>query len=293
MLTLQRAWGTVLTKATPLPDVWKGLEAKQIKFRRGQVCMVAAAPNAGKSMFALIYAIKAGVPTLFFSADTDTTTVMMRAAAHSSGHNQVTVEQNLSTDTHYYDKHFDKLKHIKWVFDSSPSLDDIELEIKAYVELYGQAPELIIIDNLMNVAAETDNEWAGLRAIMMELHDMARKTEACVMVLHHVSEQSEYGSPTEPPARRAIHGKVSQLPALILTLGYNPISAELKIAAVKNRFGPHAADGKDYAGLAVNYGACQISDKDAFGAMLQRDARYGYNGPYIVQHDEYGNEVEV
>jgi hypothetical protein len=252
--------------------------------------MVAAAPNAGKSMFALIYAVKAQVPTLFFSADTDTTTVMMRAAAHTSGHNQVTVEQNLSADSHYYDKHFDKLSHIKWVFDSSPSLDDIELEIKAYVELYGLAPELIIIDNLMNVAAETDNEWAGLRAIMMELHDMARKTEACVLVLHHVSEQSEYGSPTEPPARRAIHGKVSQLPALILTLGYHPVQGELKVAAVKNRFGPHAADGKDYATLYVNYGACQISDGNSYGAMLARDARAGYTGDYVAE-DEYGREI--
>jgi replicative DNA helicase len=290
LLDLQRAWGTVLTKATPLPDVWTALAEKQIKFRRGQVCMVAAAPNAGKSMFALIYAVKAKVPTLFFSADTDTTTVMMRAAAHVSGHNQVNVEQRLSNDSHYYDKSFDKLKHIKWVFDSSPSLDDIELEIKAYVELYGQAPELIIIDNLMNVAAETDNEWAGLRAIMMELHDMARKTEACVLVLHHVSEQSEYGSPTEPPARRAIHGKVSQLPALILTLGYNPDNNELKVAVVKNRFGPHAADAKKFATLYVSYGSCQIRDGDAYGAMFVRDARAGYQEDYVIE-DEYGHEV--
>ena len=292
MLDLQRAWGTVLTKATPLPDVWADLAAKQIKFRRGQVCMVAAAPNAGKSMFGLIYAVKAKVPTLFFSADTDTTTVMMRAAAHTSGHNQVNVEQNLSADSHHYDVHFEKLKHIKWVFDSSPSLDDIELEVKAYVELYGQAPELIVIDNLMNVAAETDNEWAGLRAIMMELHDMARKTEACVLVLHHVSEQSEYGSATEPSPRRAIHGKVSQLPALILTMGFNPENAQLKIAAVKNRFGPHRADGKDFATLYANYSTCQITDGDSYGAMIARDARAGYDGDY-VPHDEYGNEVAV
>ena len=282
MLNLSRAWGGVLTKATPLPDVWTGLAAKQIKFRRGQVCMVAAAPNAGKSMFALIYAIKAGVPTLFFSADTDTTTVMMRAAAHTSGHSQVTVESNLATDSHYYDHHFKKFGHIKWVFDSSPSLDDIEMEIRAYVELYGQAPELIVIDNLMNVAAETDNEWAGLRAIMMELHDMARKTEACVLVLHHVSEQSEYGSPTKPPARRAIHGKVSQLPALILTLGYDPGQATLSVASVKNRFGPHTADASNYATLLVNYAACQISDENEFGWMLRRDAMAGYQGAYNV-----------
>jgi replicative DNA helicase len=272
VLDLSRAWSGVLTKATPLPDVWVGLAKEQIKFRRGQVCMVAAAPNAGKSMFALIYAMKAKVPTLFFSADTDTTTVMMRAAAQASGHSQVNVELNLSHDKHYYDKQFDKLSHIKWVFDSSPSLDDIELEIKAYVELYGIAPELIIIDNLMNVAAETDNEWAGLRAIMMELHDMARKTEACVLVLHHVSEQTEHGPPSKPPARRAIHGKVSQLPALILTLGYDPANAMLSVAAVKNRFGPHTADASRFATLFVNYAACQIGDDDELGRMYQRDA---------------------
>jgi len=282
LLELSRAWGGVLTKATPLPDVWEGLKAKQIKFRRGQVCMVAAAPNAGKSMFALIYAIKAQVPTLFFSADTDTTTVMMRAASHVSGHSQLSVETNLASNTHYYDKYFDKLNHIKWVFDSSPSIDDLELEIRAYVELYGYAPELIVVDNLMNVTAETDNEWAGLRAIMMEFHDMARKTEACVLVLHHVSEQSEYGNPSKPPHRRTIHGKVSQLPALILTLGYDPLQATLYVAAVKNRFGPHTADASDYATLLVNYAACQIGDTDAFGRMLRQDVMTGYDGGYNV-----------
>ena len=272
MLNLKRAWNSTSTKATPLPDVWKDLLNKQIRFRRGQVCMVAAAPNAGKSMFALIYAIKADVPTLFFSADTDIATVMMRTAAHISGHNQTLVEENLTKNPTYYDSKFDQVKNIQWVFDSSPSLDDIELEIKAYIELYGIAPELIVIDNLMNVAAESDNEWAGLRAIMVELHDMARQTEACVMVLHHVSEQSEYGSTTEPPHRRSIHGKVSQLPAMILTLGYEPINNYLRVAAVKDRFGKHTADGKDFVSLFVNYGSCQISDADALGQMYRRDA---------------------
>ena len=272
MLNLNRAWRGSNTNATPLPDVWKALAAKQIKFRRGQVCMVAAAPNAGKSMFALIYAVKAKVPTLFFSADTDTATVMMRAASHLSGHSQLLVEANLNSNRHYYDKYLSDMENIQFVFDSSPSLDDIELEVKAYVELYGIPPELIVIDNLMNVVAESDNEWAGLRAIMVEFHDMARKTEACVMVLHHVSEQSEYGKTTEPPARRAIHGKVSQLPALILTLGFDPLNSILKVAVVKNRFGPHMADGSDGVGLFVNYGVCQISDSDAMGRMYRRDA---------------------
>ena len=237
--------------------------------------MVAAAPNAGKSMFALIYAIKAKVPTLFFSADTDTATVMMRAASHLSGHEQLLVESNLLSNRHYYDKYLSEMESIQFVFDSSPSLDDIELEIKAYVELFGIPPELIVVDNLMNVVSESDNEWAGLRAIMVEFHDMARKTEACVLVLHHVSEQTEYGKTTEPPARRAIHGKVSQLPALIITLGFDPHNQVLKIAAVKNRFGPHTADGSDHIGLFVSYKVCQINDSDPMGRMYRRDAILG------------------
>ena len=267
LLNLKRAMGGSHTKAIPLPDVWTGLAGESIKFRRGQVCMVAAAPNAGKSMFALVYAIKAKVPTLFFSADTDTATVLMRSAAQISGHTQLTVESNMEYKEDFYSEHLSKMSHIQWVFDSSPSLDDIELEIKAYVELYGIAPELIIIDNLMNVAAETDNEWAGLRAIMMELHDMARKTQACVLVLHHVSE---HGSPSMPPPRRAIHGKVSQLPALILTLGYDPLERLLRVAAVKNRFGPHTADASKWATLFVNFAECQIGDQDAQGRAYLR-----------------------
>ena len=264
MLRLGRAWAGTQTTAQPLPTVWNELDKKKIKFRRGQVCMVAAAPNAGKSMFALIYAIKAKVPTLFFSADTDATTVKIRSASHLSGHSQETVERLLNSDRDYYEDDMASMNFIEFVFDSSPSLDDIEMEIKAYIELYGIAPELIIIDNLMNVAAETDNEWGGLRQIMMELHDMARKTGACVLVLHHVSEQSEYGRSDEPPPRRAIHGKVSQLPSLILTMAFDPWNKGLRVAPVKNRFGPHTADGKDMVTLTVDFASCQISDPKTY-----------------------------
>ena len=269
MLKLNRAWSATNTRATPLPQVWTDLDSKQIKFRRGQVCMVAAAPNAGKSMFALVYALRAKVPTLFFSADTDTATVMIRVAAALAGHGQQTVERNLDNNPKHYDRYLEGMSHIQWVFDSSPSLDDIELEVKAYVELYGIAPELIVVDNLMNVVAEHDNEWAGLRQIMMELHDMARKTEACVMVLHHVSEHSEYGDTTMPPQRRAIHGKVSQLPSLILTLGYSPSEGTLRVAPVKNRFGPMYANANEHVALFVDYATCRIENADAMGRMVR------------------------
>lgn len=287
MLNLARAWSSTSTKSTPLPEVWKTLSSKEIKFRRGQVCMIAAAPNAGKSMLALVYAIKAGVKTLFFSADTDASTITMRAAAALSQHAQNVVEQALQKDPHYYDEELARMKNIEWVFDSSPTLDDMELEIKAYVELYGVMPELIVIDNLMNVVTDSENEWAALRAIMVELHDMARKTDACVLVLHHVSEASEYGSPTMPPPRRAIHGKVSQLPSAILTLGYDPMQSILRVAAVKNRFGKHSADGSDYGSLFVNFATCQIHDADEWGRTARREAVQTYMNNYTKDPDDF------
>jgi len=61
---------------------------------------------------------------------------------------------------------------------------------------------------------------------------------------------------------------VSQLPAMILTLGYNPFEHTLRVAAVKNRFGQHQADGKDYVGLFVNFATCHINDSDAYGRMV-------------------------
>ena len=287
MLNLARAWSSSSGNATPLPEVWKTLSAKDIKFRRGQVTMVAAAPNAGKSMLALVYAIKAGVRTLFFSADTDASTVTMRAAAALSQHAQNVVEESLRKNPHYYDEELSRMTNIEWVFDSSPTLDDMELEIKAYVELYGVMPELIVIDNLMNVVTDSENEWAALRSIMAELHDMARKTDACVMVLHHVSEASEYGSPTMPSPRRSIHGKVSQLPSVILTLGYDPMQSVLRVAAVKNRFGKHTADGSDYGSLFVNFATCQIHDADEWGRSIRRDAVQTYMNNYTKDPDDF------
>ncbi len=49
-----------------------------------------------------------------------------------------------------------------------------------------------------------------------------------------------------------------------------------------HRFGPHFADASDFATLFVNYAACQISDKNAWGVMLRNDVIAGYQGKYGI-----------
>jgi hypothetical protein len=265
MLNLLQAVHSTNSSAKPLPDVWESLKSYGMRFRQSQLCLIAGQPNSGKSLMALVYALKSGVPTLYFSADTDPITQMFRTVAALSGIPQQQVETNLDQDSHFFDLMLhEKGSHIRWVFDPSPDIDTIELEILAYGEVYGMAPALVVIDNLMNCVSVTGEEWSGIRAIMSELHHVARKTGACVLALTHMSEQRDYEA-DKPAPRRAILGKASQLPSMILSIAMNPEYGQLKVAAVKNRFGEHSADGTKYATLLIDPSRVQIADGDAQG----------------------------
>ena len=143
-----------------------------------------------------------------------------------------------------------------WSFESSPTLEDIAEEVKAFEELWGQSPELIIVDNLMDVATDGGEEFASMRAIMKELKYLARATNAAVLVLHHTSE-GVVGTPCQP--RSALQGKVAQLPALILTLGL--VGTSLACAVVKNRYGKADANGTSVmTWLAFSGEYCYVDD---------------------------------
>ena len=249
MLTIKQASRRQLDTPQLLPDLFPSLQQAGIRFRRGQVTMIAGQPNSGKSLLALFYGIKAEIPTLYVSADTDAYTTSVRAAALLTGNTIDTIEEafKLNVGTEVYTNALTSLTNLEFSFDPSPTLDDIQLMVQAYGEKYGIYPELLIVDNLMNVAALHDNEWTGMRDIMKAMHHVARETQASVFVLHHTSEAE--GDPVKPPARKAIQGKVSQLPEMIITVAMEPENNEFRIACVKNRFAKHSAMGTDYVTL--------------------------------------------
>lgn len=163
-----------------LPDLFPALANDGVRFRRGQVTMIAGQPNSGKSLLALFYAVKSDVPTLYVSADTDAYTTAIRASAVITGNQVSSVEESFNSGNGYefYQGELESLKNLQFSFDPSPTLDDIYLSIQAYGEAFGEYPHLIIIDNLMNVAALHDNEWTGMRDIAKAMHHVARQTEA-------------------------------------------------------------------------------------------------------------------
>jgi hypothetical protein len=218
-----------------LPPILPSLASATITFRHGQLHVIAGQPGGGKTMLALWYAITCGESVLYFSADSDEGTMANRAAAvvlqrtvndikeirKGEGFEQVNQELAILN------------RRVRIDPDPHPTLDGIYEEVKAYVELFGTTPSLIIVDNLLNIAASHDNEWTAMRDAMSAFHGLARETDAAVVVLHHVSENDS--KPNAPAPRRALMGKISQLPETILTVALD--GDKYHVAAVKNRDG--------------------------------------------------------
>ena len=254
MRTLERVVEQSLGAPQQLPVVFPALAEAGIRPRKATVTMIAATPASLKSMLTLYWIARMGLPTLFFSADTDAYETMKRAAAMVSGVTQSKVEVDVAAGRR--DEYGERLRqlNIRWVFETDPTYTDISLETAAYAEVFGAFPQIIVIDNLVNVVGENDNEFGAMRDTTKALKRLVRITGASVFVLHHMSEQEkDHGT---PPARRRLQGKVSQLPEVILSLAL--VGPELRICAVKNRFGRGDASGEEYVSIWASPDRCQF-----------------------------------
>jgi predicted ATP-dependent serine protease len=259
METLQR--GAVRTEAggEPLPPAFKVFQHNNIVFRRAELSMIAGAPGAGKSSLALAIAVKLAVPTLYFSADTNSKTMAMRTLAMVNGITQSQAEYMLNAEKALATEALSVVSNIFWSFDSTPTLRDIDEEVSAFETQWGTSPTLIVVDNLMDIAMDGYEEFGGMRQAMKELKYLARNTNAAVLILHHTQE-SVNGYPCKP--RSAIQGKVSQVPAMVLTTAQEQVGDDnyLAIAPVKNRYGKASKNGEHYVRLLFHPESMQIAD---------------------------------
>lgn len=256
----------------PMPEVRELGDLVSLGFRprKGQILMIAGMPGSQKSGFALWLTERWGLETLYFSADMAQHTATVRLAGCVTGHTKQTVATGLKGDGEDFYLEALESTPINFVFDSTPSYDDIAEELACYVELYDAWPEVIVIDNLINVSVDHDNEWSALRMTLIELQAMARLTGALIVVLHHMAEGT--GDPTVPAPRKSLHGKVSQIPELILSVAVNPQESSLLAALVKNRDGPADATGKQYRRLAGDF------ERTRFSPWTGSSRSWGYQG---------------
>jgi len=235
--------------------------------RRGELTVIAGRPGQGKSLLALTLAIRLGLPCLFFSADSSPATVVARAAAALTGKSVDVVESD--PDAPDVAAATSSLNNIRWVFDPAPSVTDIDLELAAHVEMEGQPPQLIIVDNLVNCETEVDGEFYGLSDLLSTMHVLARDTDAAVIVLHHTTESKQEGAVGFPQGSSAVIGKVNRLPALILTVALH--HNEFRVASVKNRHGRADPSGHEYVTLYADLPRMTLHDsRQSFAAAAGR-----------------------
>jgi predicted ATP-dependent serine protease len=251
---------------TPIKAVFESLEARKTKFVKGWLVLVAAAPGIGKSIFALTEALKSGVPTMYFSADSDSFIQLSRAIAIITGISVEEAAAHVSGEELPMETAV-KLKNlpVRFNYKATPKLDDIELSLEAYYEVYGVYPELVIIDNITNVDTMNgdDDPFSGLESLLDWLHSMARDTQACVIGLHHVT--GPYNDGHVPIPLSGIKGQIGRVPEMVLTLhrtaGTEFESETLNVSTVKNRGGPADPSGNSFVELDFNGEHVLISDK--------------------------------
>jgi replicative DNA helicase len=218
METLVQAKNQRGNAGEPLPTIFQSFGEAGIYVRQGQFTLISAAPGIGKSVLAQTIATKAGVPTYYFSADSDRFEMYTRAAAMLTGWRTEDIGNAIlhgKTDT--IDAKLNEASYIRYDFKSSPTPDDVEEELKAYAMVYGMWPRLIVMDNISNLdmgGGATDT--AALEEASNFLHDIARESGAAVIALHHV--QGTYNDGNVPVPLSGLRGQIGRVPEVVLTL---------------------------------------------------------------------------
>lgn len=234
MLSIAQSMARRGAAGVPLPPVFKTLDEAGVQICRSQLTLIVGPPSAGKSTLALNMIAKMGVPALVFLLDTNELTASARLASVLTGEPFANVKTCIiNGDTAAYKQRLmTDLNAVQAVYRAG-GLDDVELELEAYVTRYGLPPDCILIDNLGNQSSSFDNEWAVLKALTLQYDQLARDTQSAVIATAHTTDLDS----CEPAQRTKILGKISQYPRVILSVGMNAQAGELKVAVVKNTEG--------------------------------------------------------
>jgi replicative DNA helicase len=232
----------------PIPTVFKSLAGYDFHFRRGQLTLIAAGPGVGKSVFTQNLAMRAAVPALYFSADSDAFTMYKRGAAIVTGHRSKDIERDYEKGNGaFYDERLNRLRHVRFDFTSQPGVDDLEECVNAFALAYGEYPHLIVVDNLVNVDPTDLGEGhrSSITAIIQYLKSMAQSTNSAIVMLHHLT--GAYDNGNEPAPLDSLIDKVSKFPEAVLTLHRSGViggtPSQMGVCIVKNRDGRSDAAG--------------------------------------------------
>lgn len=253
MQTARRAVKNRGRLGNKLPQPYRALETLGVYHRQGQVSLIVAAPGGGKTAFALNYALKAGIDCLYIAADLDLYSMGMRTMAIESGQRVDDIEAAIEADLELPLG----APQVAFGSDSAPSIADIVDEARAYVEIHGQFPPLLIVDNLINIIAEGESVWHSVRQAVDKLHELARSAEIHVMILGHATGQ--YGDGLMKIPLSGIEHKPGNNARLVLTLD-RPSLNVINVRIVKHNGGKADGSGNLFVQLYCDLARMDIDN---------------------------------
>lgn len=251
----------------PLPPTFPIFDEDEnlIRFRKGGTSLIAGAPGSFKSIMALNQCVlwaKQDIGCMYFSADCDENTVVMRLSANLTGHPMKTVETNLlQGHSKTYVRALRELEGVEFEY-AQMDTDGIVDHVKQYEAFYGQYPQAIFIDNLIDFVDSPD-DYGGMITFIRDMAALAGQCGSHVCILHHARlKDGEHGSTsTIPPQDREIAGRVTQIPKVVLTMAAN--QKNLYMACVKNTLGPQYRDARHIIDFKVSE-SMQITEREHY-----------------------------
>lgn len=243
--------------APALPNPYPVFEQNGLRLRRGQISLWIAAPGVGKSQLLNNICVRGKLPAMYWSADTDQSTVTMRVLATLSAFTIAEVEERMEDESWagWLRELFREARHVEWVFDSVITQKHVEERLLAYTEIYGQYPHLLVVDNLSNTVQNSADEYAELREVVTGLQATARKTGTHIAMLGHA--KGEYENATKPIPQGGALGNLAKLPDVVVTM-FRPSDTQLGVSVVKNRAGKADPSGKTFVTMNVDYSRAAV-----------------------------------
>lgn len=224
--------------------------------RRGQLSLLIAAPGGGKSLIALHMVLRAGIPALVFSADTDRADQGDRAMCLLAGVDMAAVKENPDKYLH----HLDAIpRNVQFEFESTPKVEYMIDSAKAYRMVHGHYPHLIVVDTIGKVWSDAGDETIRNKEAVENCQELARMTGAHVCGLHHASKG--YDSGDKPIPLDGLMSGTSKIAEQVLSMWRDGTSDRTTVAVLKNRSGPADATGARVRGwVDVDFSRMEIVD---------------------------------
>jgi len=248
----------------PLPPPFASWEEHKIRIRRSSVHVWAGPSASFKTMTIMNAVMNMKLPTVYFSTDSDESTIASRMLGILTGTPCEETEAWLNPNSSHLNRAAELLAphdYIRWDFSASVTLDDVWNGVYAYATMEGVWPDQIVIDIMSDVFLQGHkDEWGMLKELMRQAKMLARETGAAVHLVHHVTDAWRPTVERPTPSKADILGKLSGIPVLMMNFAPGQSDGELLAACVKNRFAKCDPSGRTYIRMHVEPACARVGE---------------------------------